>query len=221
MADDEIVPKVEEITFSGRLVGTLDQIKSKLATTPFFALKITDNTLSIARIESRNIHKKPFLFYFMTIQSGELSIVYSIAPDTSEKLRRLYVIKNIASILSMISDYYEVDNVKFYQYVDSSIDDTLNGISQSYSTLFNKYDSLLTEYRETRRLNLELAAANRNLTIQTSQLDEENKQLENRLKALETYSDDSLMAMIEDWIETHNSSIDVSTMPMGSRWTSP
>ncbi|MDE1845691.1 MAG: hypothetical protein KGH53_00180 [Candidatus Micrarchaeota archaeon] len=210
MPEEEIVPKVEEITFSGKLTGTLEQTRQKLAAIPFFSTKINGEELNLAKVESRNIKKKPFLFYLITIRADSVKVVYSIAPDTSEKLRRLYVIKNLASVLSIIYDSYQIDTVKFLQYVDSSIDEMLNSLSQSYSTLFNKYDSLLSEYREMRRLNLELSASNRNLTIQTTQFDEDNKQLNAQLKALQTYSDDALMAMVQDWIETHNNSIDIT-----------
>ena len=209
MADEEITPRVEELAFSGRLTGTLEQVRDKLATIPFFSLKLTRDELSVARVESRNIHKKPFLFYLMNIRQEGISLVYSIAPDTSEKMRRLYIIKSLASVLSIIYDYYQIDYTKFFQYIDSAIEDALNSLSQSYSTLFNKYDSLLVEYREMKRLNLEISAANRNLTIQSAQLDDENKDLKTQLKALQTYSDGALMAMIQDWIEAHNSSIDV------------
>lgn len=127
MPEEEIIPRVERITFSGKMMGSFDQAKAKLSDMPFFSVKASSDQLSIARVESRNIHKKPFLFYIITFTEEELNVVYSIAPDTSEKLRRLYVIKNLASILSLISGYYQIDYIKFFQYVDSSIDDALNG----------------------------------------------------------------------------------------------
>lgn len=205
----EIIPRVEEISFSGKLAGTLEQVKQRVSTLPFFLVRMGKDSLSIARVESRNIKKKPFLFYIITISGSDISVVYSIAPDTSETLRRLFVLKNLTSLLSLIYDYYRIDEVKFLQYIDSAMDGVLNGLSQSYSLLFNKYDALLVEYRELRRLSLELASSNRNLTLQTSQLDDENKKLKEQLKTLQTYSDESLMAMIEDWIETNNNSIDI------------
>ena len=221
MADEEIVPRVEEISFSGKLTGTLEQAREKLSSIPFFSMKLEAGILSISRVESRNIKKKPFLFYLINLKSDAVEIVYSIAPDTSEKLRRLSVIKGLASILSIIDGVYQIDYPKFMQYVDSSIDDALNGLSQSYSTLFNKYDALLLEYREVRRLNVELSAANRNMTIQTSQFEEENKQLQAQLKTLQTYSDESLMAMVQDWIETHNSSIDIAEFSQNYKIPAP
>ena len=221
MPDEEIVPKVEEIDFPGKLTGTLEQAKDKLSAIPFFSVKLNGDELSIAKVESRNIKKKPFLFYLINIKSDGIHVIYSIAPDTSEKVRRLYVIKNLASVLSIINESYQIDSVKFFQYIDSSIDDVLNSLSQSYSTLFNKYDSILSEYREMRRLNLELSAANRNLTIQTTQLDEEDKQLRAQLKALQTYSDEALMAMVQDWIVTHNNSIDITEFAQNYKIAAP
>ena len=45
--------------------------------------------------------------------------------------------------------------------------------------------------------------------MQTSQLNDENKKLKEDLSALQKYSDQALMNMIMDWIEVHNSTIDV------------
>mgnify|MGYP001626410061 CR=1 FL=1 len=209
MPEGEITPKVEEIAFAGQLNASLEELMKTVSQLPAYSMKIENNKLLIARVESRDIHKRPFLFFLFQISDSGVEIIYSIAPDTSIKMRRLFVLKNFLSILSLISDNFKIDEKKFYQYLDSSIGDVLNSLSENYSTLFNRYDALLTEYREIKRLNLELSASNRNLTIQTSQLSEENKQLKAQLEALQTYSDESLMAMIQDWIESHNSSIDV------------
>ncbi len=221
MPEEEIVPKVEEIAFAGKLTGSLDDIKKKTDALPFFSSKIENNEISIVRVESRNIKKKPFLFYIVKIREEGMSVVYSIAPDTSERMRRLSVVKNVASLLSMVTDYYQVDQVRFLQYVDSVIDDVLNGLSQSYSTLFNKYDALLSEYREYKRLNMEITASNRNLAIQASQLKNENNQLRSDLTSLQTYSDESLMSMLQEWISTHNNSIDIDEFAKNYKLPSP
>ena len=209
MPEETIAPKVEEVVFAGTINGKIDDLLPLVSQLPAYTAKIEENKLVIARVESRDIHKKPFLFFMFKISESGVEAIYSIAPDTSVRMRRLFVLKNLLSVLSIISDYFKIDEKKFYQYLDSSIDDVLNSLSENYSTIFNRYDALLTEYRELKRLNLELSAANRNLTIQTSQLNEENKQLKAQLEALQTYSDESLMAMIQDWIESHNNSIDI------------
>ncbi|MGC8699445.1 MAG: hypothetical protein ACP5RK_00355 [Candidatus Micrarchaeia archaeon] len=221
MPEEEIVPKMEEISFVGQLNGKLEDLLAKVSQIPTLASKIENGKLLVTRIESRDIHKKPFLFFLFEISESGIEVIYSIAPDTSVKMRRLFVLRNLLSVLSIISDSFKIDEKKFYQYLDSAIDDVLNSLSQNYSSLFNSYDALLTEYRELKRLNLELGAANRNLTIQTSQLSEENKKLKEELEALQTYSDESLMAMVEDWIESHNNSIDVDEFAKTYKITSP
>ncbi len=208
--DEEIVPKVEESRFPGKLLTSLESIAAKVGTLPFFESKIVDGELDIVMVESRNIKKNPFLFYIIKFKQDAVSITYSIAPDTSESMRRLVVIRNLISILSMISTDFSISEVEFFQNVDSAIDKVVTGLSQSYSSIFNKYDSLVSEYREIKKLNFELSASNRNLTIQTTQLNDSMKQLRLQLDALQIYSDDAIMVMIQDWIEAHVNSIDIN-----------
>jgi hypothetical protein len=203
-------PKTEKISFSGKLIGSLDGIRDKIKRVPFYSSKIEGSELVIVRVESRNIHKKPYLFHIISITGNELSVIYSIPHDTSENMRRAVILKNMASLISMISDQYDISEGTFMQYIDSVLDHIINGLSQPYSTLFNKYDVMLGEYRELKRLNLELASSNRNLTIQSAQLNDDNKKLSERLKTLQTYSDGSLMGMVQDWIEVHNNTIDIN-----------
>ncbi len=211
MAEEPItVPKVEEIQFGGELVGTLNAIQGKIASMPFYTSRIDGDELTIARVESRNISKKPYLFYMIKIGKQGVKLVYSIPPDTSERMRRAAVIKDFVAILSLVTDSYRIDQSKFYQYIDSVMDNLLKGLSENYSSLFNKYDALLMEYRELKRLNLELSASNRNLTVQSSELNEHNRVLEEQVNALQKYSDGALMAMVGDWIEVHNNTIDIN-----------
>ncbi|VVB77332.1 Uncharacterised protein [uncultured archaeon] len=205
----EVEPVVEQVEFQGKLTGSLANIRTKVSPMQFYSFIESPDKLDIVRVESRNIRKKPFLFYIITVNADSLSLTYSVIPGSSGRLRRATVIKNLASILSVVEGEFRVDEGKFFQYIDSVLDNLVNGISQGYSTLFNKYDALATEYTELKKLANELGLSNRNLTIQTGQLNEENKMLSEQLKSLQTYSDDALMAMVEDWIEVHNSAIDV------------
>jgi len=213
LAEEEqglIEPKAERISLKGNLTGTFDAMAGRLATLQIFSIEVKSDSLSIARIESRDIQKRPFLFIIITFTKDTVTVDYTISLDSSPKLRKLFVIKTLLNVLSLVSDLYVVDNAQIFQYTDSAIDEVVNSLSQSYSSLFNNYDSLFNEYRELKRLNLQLEAANKNLTVQAQKLDAENKELSERLKALETYSDESLMVMVEDWIEAHDSTIDIN-----------
>ncbi len=207
--ETEAEPKVEQVVFDGKLLTDFNDVKQKLANIPFYSFQVAPDRLEIVRVESRNIHKRPFLFYMITIRQDSLELIYSIVPGSSENLRRATVIKDLASLLSVTKDGFQVDQGKFFQYIDSTMDSLLGSLSQSYSTLFNKYDAMLNDFVELKKLVTDLQTSNRNLTLQTSQLNEENKALTEEIKSLQTYSDEALMAMVQDWIEVHNSSIDI------------
>ncbi|MDE1833050.1 MAG: cell division protein ZapB [Candidatus Micrarchaeota archaeon] len=205
-----IEPKTDEITLKGSLSGSFEQIQARLSPLQLFTTDITPDGLTVLRVESRDIQKRPFLFIIITLGRDKASIRYTIGLDSSPKMRRLYVLKTLLSVLSLVTDLYHVDDTEIFQHLDSSIDEVLGSVSQSYSTLFNNYDSLFNEFRELKRRNIELASSNKNLTVQASQLSDENQELKTRLKSLETYSDEALMVMIEDWIESHDNTIDVN-----------
>jgi len=205
----EVEPKIEKVEFQAKLNGSIADVKGKVSQMPFYTFLEGEGSLDIVRVESRNVRKKPFLFYIITIKPDSLVLTYSIVPGSSDRMRRAVVIKNLASVLSVIADTFTVEEAKFFQYIDSVLDSLINGMSQGYSTLFNKYDAVAAEYAELKKLTSELSVSNKNLTTQTSQLSEENKTLKEQLTSLQTYSDEALMAMAEDWIEVHDSSIDI------------
>ncbi|MEM3227548.1 MAG: hypothetical protein QXR58_00615 [Candidatus Micrarchaeaceae archaeon] len=216
-----VEPRIGEIKLGGTLLGSFDTITNRLSSIQLFLIKPSSNGISLIRVESRDIQKRPFLFFIINLNKDSIVVEYSIPMDTSEKLRKLTVLKNLFSVLSLISDLYMPNVMELFQYADSAIDDVLNSISQSYSTLFNNYDSLFNEFREIKRLNIELTAANKNLVVQASQLSNQNKDLRERLKALETYSDESLMVMVQEWIESHSSTIDINEFAETYKLTPP
>ncbi len=204
-----IEPIIEELRIAGKLTGAVDTIAKRLSTLEPFYIKADKDTVTVLRIDSYDIHKRPFLFFIIELGSTEMHIQYSIAHDSSTKMRRLYVIKCLVSIVSLIADLYEPDNAALFQHIDSAIDDLISSLPPTYSTLYNSYEATNNEYREIRKQNIELAASNKNLTVQATRLSEENKELKGRLAELETYSDEALMVRVQDWIEAHDDTIDV------------
>ena len=205
-----IEPSIESFSIKGTLLGSFEVMSNRLATLQMFSINAVPESLSMVRVESRNIQKKPFLFFIFTFKKDTIDITYSIGVDSSTKIRRLFVLKNLIAILSLVADAYEPDRTDLFQHLDSAIDDVLGSLSQSYSFLFNNYDSLFNKYRELKRLNIGLANSNKNLSVQATILAGENKDLKERLEKLETYSDESLMAMVEEWIDTHDGTIDIN-----------
>ena len=204
-----VEPKTEEIEIKAKLLGGFDDIRKRLSGIETLEIEKGDSVLRIARVESRDIQKRPFLFVLLELGSDRITISYTMAVDSSPKLRRMVALKEALSVLSLITDLYSTDAEEMFQCLDSAIDELTGSLSQSYSSLFNNYDAIFNEYRELRKINVELTAANKNLSVQASQLSVENKSLSIRVKELEVYSDESLMVMAEEWLGAHNSEIDV------------
>lgn len=214
-------PNIENIKLKGKLLGGFDAISSRLSTLQMFSIKVTQSNLILVRVESRNIQKKPFLFMIFTFDKDSISVDYSIGFDTNTKMRRLYVMKNLIAVLSLVTDLYEADNTDLLQHLDSAIDDVLGSLTQDYSTLYHRYGSLLDQFHELKRLNIELTSSNKNLAVQASLLETENNDLKERLKGLETYSDESLMSLIEEWIDSHAGTIDINEFAENYKVTPP
>ncbi len=202
-------PRVEEFTIEGKLNGSIEDLKGVLGKLPFYLVKSDSGELNLIKVESKSINKKPYLFHIIKIKPDGITVTFSLVQDTSVNLRRAEILKELSVVLAMLGDKYSVNQTKFVQYVDSMLESLISGLSQTYTSLYNSYDSMLTEYRELKRLNIEISASNRNLTLQTAQLAEENKSLNEQLSVLQKYSDESLMALAEEWITVHNSSIDI------------
>ncbi|MCL4403668.1 MAG: hypothetical protein M1500_00250 [Candidatus Marsarchaeota archaeon] len=203
-------PDTEEIQFKASIKGEFKDISQRFSSLQMYSMRAEADKLTLVRIESRDIQKRPYLFYIFELGRNSLTVSYTRSRDASVKMRRLFVLKNLLSVLSLVSDLYVVDDSDLFQHVDSAIDDVINALSPSYSSLFNNYDSLFNEYRELKRLNLELQASNKELLVRATQLESDNKALKERMSKLEAYSDESLMVMVEDWIESHDGTIDIN-----------
>ncbi len=205
-----IEPKTDTIEVKAKASGNIDEMQKRLSKLQLFSISRYSSGIKLLRVESRDMQKRPFLFMIIDLGQDRLRVDYTIALDSSPKLRRLSVLKTAIGVLSLVSDIYGVDSTEIFQHLDSAIDEVLGSITQSYSTLFNNYDSIFNEYKEMKRLNIELESSNKNLTVTAMQLSDENKELKSHLKDLEKYSESSLMVMLQDWIESHDGTIDVN-----------
>ena len=134
-----IEPKAEQLTLSGSLLGTFEVMAGRISSLQVFSVKVEPDSLSVLRVESHDMQKRPFLFILIIFKKDSIVVNYTVAQDSSPKMRKLYVIKVLLSILSLVSDVYQVKESE-----------------------------------------------------------------------LEAYSDESLMVMVEDWLEAHDNSIDIN-----------
>ncbi len=216
-----IEPQVNTVIFDGKLTGPFGDIEAALSSNQLLGVSSSEDKLIAFEIETRDMQKRPLLFFIITFRKDSVELEYSVPKDTSEKLRKLSVLRNLMGVLSLAARSYSVDAKSMFEYINAAIDDVIVSMSQGYSTLFNSYDSLLAEHRELRRLNLELTSSNKALTADATRLSRENEELAAKIKTLENYSDESLMVMVQEWIESHGDTIDIPEFAKAYKITQP
>ena len=90
----------------------MENLYDALKSLPLYYVDMEGETLTLARVESRNIHKMPYLFYIVEIKSNEITISYSIPNNTGEILRRASILRDFSSLISLVSEHYTIDQGK-------------------------------------------------------------------------------------------------------------
>jgi len=206
---EEGKPVVYSFFIPAKIVSSLNDISLKLKTLNFLSTTQKEDSLVVYNIETKDIKKEPYLFYIFEFKKEGIEINYSVIPDISPKQRKLVITKVLLDILVILKEDVEVDSAKLYSFISSSIQDFLSSIPQNYETLFGKYDSLLESYKELQRNLLSFQNSNKMLSLKITELLEKNAELEARIRKLETLSDEVLMLKIQDWLQTHNGTIDI------------
>jgi hypothetical protein len=206
---EERKPVVYCFFIPAKIVSSLNDISLKLKTLNFLGVSQKEDSLVVYNIETKDIKKEPYLFYIFEFKKEGIEINYSVIPDISPKQRKLVITKVLLDILVILKEDVEVDSAKLYSFISSSVQDFLSSIPQNYETLFGKYDSLLESYKELQRNLLSFQNSNKMLSLKITELLEKNAELEARIRKLETLSDEVLMLKIQDWLQTHNGTIDI------------
>jgi hypothetical protein len=206
---EERKPVVYSYSIPAKISTSLNDISLKLKTLNFLGVSQKEESLVVYNIESRDLKKEPYLFYIFEFKKDGIEINYSVIPDTSPKQRRLIVAKVLLDILVLLKEDLEVDSSKLYSFLSSSIQDFLSTIPQNYEILFGKYDSLLESYKDLQKNLFSLQNSNKMLSLKVTELLEKNAELEARIKKLETLSDEVLMLKVQDWLQTHNGTINI------------
>jgi hypothetical protein len=206
---EEKKPAVYSYFIPAKLISSLNDISLKLKTLNFVGVSQKEDSLVVYNIESRDLKKEPYLFYIFEFKKDGIEINYSVIPDTSPKQRKLVVAKVLLDILVLLKEDVEIDSAKFYSFLSSSIQDFLSTVPQNYETLFGKYDSLLESYKDLQKNLFSLQNSNKMLSLKVTELLEKNAELEARIKKLETMSDEVLMLRVQEWLQTHNGTINI------------
>ncbi|HLD60060.1 MAG TPA: hypothetical protein VI912_03640 [Candidatus Bilamarchaeaceae archaeon] len=188
---------------------SLSNVADILRSVSFLEVALEKDAINAAYIESRDINKSPYLFSIVRLKKDEVEVIYSIPAEISPLRRRIDVIRYLLNILSLVGEFYYVDNTLLYQIIE----DTLNSISESvsieYSKLYASYDNLKSEVEGLRRKNERMTDEVKALGNRNFELKARNDELSLRLNELEALSDKALKAKVQEWIAEHDGEINV------------
>ncbi len=188
---------------------SLSNVADILRSVSFLEVALEKDAINAAYIESRDINKSPYLFSIVRLKKDEVEVIYSIPAEISPLRRRIDVIRYLLNILSLVGEFYYVDNTLLYQIIE----DTLNSISESvsieYSKLYASYDNLKSEVEGLRRKNERMTDEVKALGNRNFELKARNDELSIRLNELEALSDKALKAKVQEWIAEHDGEINV------------
>jgi regulator of replication initiation timing len=204
-------PQVDGFKIKGKMIkGKPKDLANVLRSISFLEVAPEKELLNVLYIESRDIDKNPYLFSIMKIKEDEVEVIYTIPPEIGPKKRRVDVIRYILNILSLMENYYQVDNKTLYQLIENSIRELAGSVTMEYTKLYTAYDSMKKEVddykKKIERLNEQVQA----LTSQNYELKNQNDEMRLRVSQLEGLSDEALKAKLQEWVAEHSNSINIS-----------
>jgi len=203
-------PRVEGFKLFAKRTKSPDEVIDRLATLSFIEIAKEADYIAVLNVESRDIHRNPYLFSTIYLKPDVIEIVYTIIPGMSPRKRKIDVYRHVLNILTLIHDAYEVDTKYLYQTLESALKDITEFASSDYNEIFAKYDVLQRDYLEAKKRIEQLESSNSKMSKELIELRSKNDELLLRVKQLETYSDEALMARIQDWLDVHRNEINIT-----------
>lgn len=212
MPEEKIIktPRVSGFKIDAKRKKGIEGIFNALSSLTFLELAKEGDDLIAINIESRDIQKNPYLFSIGYFKENKIELLYTYVPGMSPKKRRLDVLRYFLNILSLVEQYYEINNRQIYQLVEAAISDMSEYVTSDYNKLYSEYDNLKTELAALQKKVKSLSETNEALSRENYELKAKNDEYLLRLKELETYSDDVLAAKVQEWIREHRGEINIS-----------
>ncbi len=203
-------PSVDGFKIKGTLRGTIQDVASLLRTVSFLEVAPEKDAVNAVYVESRDINKAPYLFSILRIKEDELELIYSVPPEIAPKKRRLDMIRYLLNILSLVENYYKVDNKAIYPLIENAVKEITEAVTLEYSKLYTTYDTLKKEVEDLRRKLARISDENQALSTKNFELKGRNDEIAQKLGDLESYSDEVLKAKLQEWIAEHNGEINLA-----------
>ncbi|MCX6778475.1 MAG: hypothetical protein NT157_06370 [Candidatus Micrarchaeota archaeon] len=210
--EDEIrrEPIVDGFRVNGKMTGDMKKIRGLLSTLRFLSIVQEGDYLVAINVESRDIQKNPYSFSILYLHPDYAELMYTSAPGTSPKKRRIDMLRYFLDIATLAAPAYEFESGQVYQLIEAALKEITEYAQSSYDEIFAKYDSIKTEYELLHKKLRQTKLSNENLARENIELKSRNDDFTLKVRGLETYSDDVLTLKVQEWLSEHNSEINVT-----------
>ncbi|MEM2963140.1 MAG: hypothetical protein QXW70_01655 [Candidatus Anstonellales archaeon] len=169
-----------------------------------------NETIIGINVESRDIHKNPFLFSLTYFHPDKIELLYTYTAGMSPKKRKLDMLKYLLNLLTLLGSNYSIDNRKIYQMLENALSEMEEYVTSDYDKLYSLYDSLKSEVISLQKRVRDLQEANTLLSRENYELKVSKDELANKLAEFQSISDEVLASKIQNWIHEHNSEINIT-----------
>ncbi len=203
-------PMVDGFKLKVNLKGSLKDAATLLRSISLLEVAPEKDVVNAVYVENRDIHKKPYVFLVMRFRADEIEFMYSVPPEIPPTRRRLDMIRYLMNILSLLGDFYEIDDKIVYQLIESSLKEMDSYASLDFKRLYTEYDHMK------KKLDDSIAKAGI-YEKRADQISKENYELKNRLdelviqvRKMRGLSEKVLVSKVQEWVLDHNGIINIS-----------
>ncbi|MCC7570051.1 hypothetical protein KO465_01750 [Candidatus Micrarchaeota archaeon] len=207
--DEVKEPLVEGFEIPGKRLGSSQDILQSLSQVSYIQTIVDKEDYVILNVESRDLTNKPYLFSIIHLKPDTIQVLYTVTPGMSPRKRRVDILRYFFTVLSMVSEYYEIRMAVVYQLFEDSIDKISEYVTLDYEEMYARYDSIKSENERLKSDIAKISETSREISKENYDLKTKIDDLKIKLDRLSKHSDDSLKVRLMEWINEHQGEINV------------
>lgn len=200
---------IKHIVFRAKRTKNVRQLKPLIEKLGFREVTISKDVMSIKIVERETIKGSAYLYITITFDPGELRAEYNIPKEYSKPLREFEVTTLMLRIL-LITQAYKIKPEKVYNIIFSVFSTVHDILTTDYTELKSKHDTLTEEYIKLKHRYKETEKINEKINKTMLEIEKNNQMLTEKVKTLESISNETLQEIIVDWLKTNRGIMQVS-----------
>jgi len=200
---------IKYIIFKAKRTKNVRQLKPLIEKLGFREVTISKDVMSIKIVERETIKGSAYLYIKITFDPGELRAEYNIPKEYSKPLREFEVTTLMLRIL-LVTQAYKIKPEKVYNIIFSVFSTVHDILTTDYTELKSKHDTLTEQYIKLKHRYRETEKINEKINKTMLEIEKNNQMLTEKVKTLESISNETLQEIIVDWLKTNRGIMQVS-----------